>query len=218
MSSQPPITPSPPAKAKTRLPGILLVAALVLLVAYVTYNTATGERGSSTGPAAGTAMVQFAAPLVSSSLEGDVNVTQRSAASATAKAACDLHGPEILNSCQLVRGHPAVLVFIDASEGRCADTLDQVVGAAAGHAGLRVAAVVIAGERADAQALAARHGWKIPVAEDRDGALANLYGVAVCPQIVYLRAGGVVDGVSVGELDDAELNSRLRALTGPRLK
>ncbi len=214
MSSQPPITPSPPAKAKTRLPGVVLVVALILLVAYVTYNTATGERGSSTGPAAGTAMVQFAAPLVDSSLEGDVNVTQRDAASATVRAACDLHGSEILNSCQLVRLNPAVMVFINSSQGRCADTLDQVIGAAAKYRKLRVAAIVIAGERSEAQRLVAARGWKIPVAEDRDGALANLYGVAVCPQIVYLRAGGVVDGVSVGEVGGADLNSRLRALEG----
>ncbi len=212
MSSRPPTGPSQPAQAKTRLPGILLIAALVLLVAYVTYNTATGERGSSTGPLVGAAMAEFAAPLVTSSLQGDVNVTQRGAASGGVKAACQLHGAGVLNSCELVRGHGAVLVFIDSSEGRCADTLDQVVQAAEPFPALPVAAVVIAGERSEARALVASHGWKIPVAEDRDGALANLYGVAVCPQIVYLKAGGVVAGVTVGGVSGAELNRQLRAL------
>jgi len=214
VSSGPPIRPSPPATAKSRLPGILLVAALILLVAYVTYNTLSSERGSSTGPTVGAPMVQFAAPLVDSSLEGDVNVTQRSAATGTTKAACDLIGPAILNSCQLVRAHAAVLVFINASEGGCANTLDEVIAAAAKFPQLRVAAVVIAGDRAEARALAASHGWKLPLAEDRDGALANLYGVAVCPQIVYLRAGGVVNGVSIGEVDRAELSRSLRDLSG----
>ena len=214
MSSEPPIRPSPPATAKTRLPGVLLVAALILLVAYVTYNTLSSERGSSTGPAVGTPMVQFAAPLVNSSLQGDVNVTQRSAATGATKAACGLFGPAILNSCQLVRGHAAVLVFINSSEGRCANTLDEVVAAAAKFPQLRVAAVVIAGDRAGARALAASHGWKLPLAEDRDGALANLYGVAVCPQIVYLRAGGVISGVSIGEVGRAELSRSLRELSG----
>ncbi len=214
MSGQTPIVPTPPARAKTRLPGIFLVVALILLVAYVTYNTATGERGSSTGPAAGTAMIQFAAPLVGSSLQGDVNVAQRSAASPTVKAACDLRGPAILNSCDLVRGQAALLVFIDSSEGRCARTLDQVIRVAAEYPKLRVAAIVIRGERSQARALLASHAWRVPVAEDRDGALANLYGVAVCPQIVYLRSGGTVDAVSVGEVGDLELNRRLRALEG----
>lgn len=214
MSSRSPIEPSPPATAKTRLPGILLVTALVLLVAYVTYNTATGERGSSTGPAPGTAMVQFAAPLVTSTLEGDVNVTQRGSTSGMGQAACDLHGARILNSCQLVRGHPAALIFINSSEGRCADTLDQVIGAAAKYSSIKVAAVVIVGERSQSRALVASHGWKIPVAEDRDGALANLYGVAVCPQIVYLRASGIVEAVTVGQPSGAELARQLRALEG----
>ena len=214
MSSQAPIEPTPPARAKTRLPGIFLVVALLLLIAYVTYNTATGEGGSSTGPAPGTAMVQFAAPLVGSSLQGDVNVTQREAATDTLKAACDLRGPAILNSCDLVRGQAAVLVFIDSGEGRCARTLDQVIRAAAKYPKLGVAAVVIAGERSQARALVASHGWRVPVAEDRDGALANLYGVAVCPQIVYLSAGGTVDAVGVGEVGADELNRRLRAIAG----
>jgi hypothetical protein len=107
------------------------------------------------------------------------------------------------------------LVFINSSEGRCADTLDQVIRAASKYSSPRVAAVVIAGDRSQSRALVASHRWKIPVAEDRDGALANLYGVAVCPQIVYIRAGGVVDGVTVGELGGGELNRQLRALEGP---
>ncbi|CAB4347029.1 unannotated protein [freshwater metagenome] len=215
MSDRLPIKPGPPAAAKTRLPGIFLVAALILLIAYVTYNTATGERGSSTGPAVGTPMVQFAAPLVNSALVGDVNVTQRSAGATTARAACDLSSPAILNSCQLVKRQPAALVFINSAEGRCADTLDRVIAAAAKYPGIRVAGIVIAGDRAEARRLAASHRWKIPLGEDRDGALANLYGVAVCPQTVYLRAGGVVDAVSVGESDPSALDARLSALIGP---
>ena len=37
-----------------------------------------------------------------------------------------------------------------------------------------------------------RRGWRFPVGYDRDGALANLYGVAVCPQITLADRGGRV--------------------------
>jgi len=43
-------------------------------------------------------------------------------------------------------------------------------------------------------------------------ALANLFGVAVCPQLTYALAGGVVQATSVGELDAGELDRRLTAL------
>lgn len=214
MSYQRPIEPGKPTGAKTRLPGILLVGALVLLLAYVTYNTVTGQHGSSTGPAVGTPMIQFAAPLVASGLEGDVNVTQLSQATATAKAACSVVGPGVLNSCRLVRGHPAALVFIDDSDGGCADTLDRVIAAAATYPRIRVAGIVIAGDRSAARALAARHRWKVALANDRDGALANLYGVAVCPQIVYLKPGGTVAGVGIGQVNASQLKARFGELSG----
>ena len=45
--------------------------------------------------------------------------------------------------------------------------------------------------------------------------LANLYGVAVCPQITYVLPGGRVQGTTVGALDLASLTARLRALQRP---
>uniref|UniRef100_A0A6J6A003 Unannotated protein n=1 Tax=freshwater metagenome TaxID=449393 RepID=A0A6J6A003_9ZZZZ len=120
----------------------------------------------------------------------------------------------MLNSCELVERTPAALVFINDGEGRCATTLDQVVAGARKFPRVKVAAVVIGGERSRARSLLAAHRWSIPVAQDRDGALSNLYGVAVCPQVVFLREGGVVDAVSVGEVSAAELSRRLSAIDG----
>ena len=187
-----------------------MTVALLALIAYVTFNTLSSEHGSSTGPLAGQPMGQFAAPLVDSTLEGDVNVLQRSG---SGKAACDVKGARVLNSCQLVSHRPAALVFINDSDGRCATALGNVVAAARAFAKVNVAAIVIGGQRDAARALLAAHRWRVPVAQDRDGALANLYGVAVCPQIVYLSRGGVVDAVSVGTVSAAELQRRLAAIS-----
>jgi hypothetical protein len=56
------------------------------------------------------------------------------------------------------------------------------------------------------------HGWRFPVAWDHDGILANLFGVAVCPQLTYALPGGVVHDTSVGELDGTALDARLQSL------
>ncbi len=47
---------------------------------------------------------------------------------------------------------------------------------------------------------------------DRDGILANVFGVAVCPQITFALPGGRVTGTSVGELGAGALGARLGRL------
>ena len=53
---------------------------------------------------------------------------------------------------------------------------------------------------------------RIPVGHDRDGAVANLYGVAVCPFVTFARRGGEVTGSALTFLDEAELARRVEAL------
>jgi len=77
---------------------------------------------------------------------------------------------------------------------------------------VQFAAVSIRGDRAALRALVRRHGWQFPVAYDRDGILANLYGVAVCPQLTFALPGGRVTATKVGELDRAGLERQVAAL------
>ena len=72
---------------------------------------------------------------------------------------------------------------------------------AARHPGLKLAAVSIRGGRGELRRLVRTHRWRFPVAWDRDGILANLFGVAVCPAITYVLPGGRVQGTSVGRLE-----------------
>jgi hypothetical protein len=75
-----------------------------------------------------------------------------------------------------------------------------------------MAGVVVRGSRADARALAHSHRWPFPVGYDRDGALANLYRVAVCPVLTLAASGGTVAGTAIGQLSTSQLATRLRAL------
>ncbi|MDQ3677265.1 MAG: hypothetical protein M3401_10760 [Actinomycetota bacterium] len=56
-----------------------------------------------------------------------------------------------------------------------------------------------------------RHRWDFDVGWDRDGVLANLYGVAVCPHIVYVRWPGRVHSTSLGDVVLPELHRRIDA-------
>jgi hypothetical protein len=208
MSGQPPA--APPGRA--RYGWIVGVVGLVVL-AYILLNTLRTEGPGSAGPAAGEPLPVFAAPLVDSTLEGDANVATRAdQGDAGHVPACDVDDPRALNVCTLVRRGPLVLAFLTAKGGKCADELDTMQQIAGRFPDVSFAAVGIKGDREDFRVLARTHGWRFPLAQDRDGAVANLYGIAVCPTVVLARRGGTVAETLLGGVSAAELAARVRAL------
>jgi thiol-disulfide isomerase/thioredoxin len=181
-----------------RGPIIAIVAGLAIL-AYITYNTLSTPATSSHGLDGGAHMPPFAAPLVTSDLVGDANVARHAdQGEAGARPACSVTDPRALNSCTLARRGPVVLGFFTDSSGRCVDALDAMQQVSTRHPDVGFAAVAIRGDRADVRATAHDHGWRFPVAEDRDGAVANLYGVAICPTVVLAYRGGIVMRTALG--------------------
>jgi hypothetical protein len=212
-------TPSAPGRPEPRLPpgasryGWFAGVVIVLLVAYVTLNTLRDDGAGSSGVRAGERMPPFAAPLALGAVRGDVNVARRSGQGAAGeRPACRVRGPGILNVCALWERGPVVLAFLATRGARCTRELDVLEGVRAAHPGVQFAAVSIRGDRDGLRALVRHHGWGFPVAYDRDGILANFYGVAVCPHLTYALPGGRVTATTVGELDRAGLEARLAAL------
>jgi hypothetical protein len=193
--------------------GWFLAIAAVALIVYVSLNTLRSNHVGSEGLKAGSRLPPFAAPLALGKLDGDVNVARKAGqGSAGDRPACSVRGPGILNSCQLGERGPFVLAFMATRGAQCTRELDAMERARARYPDLQFAAVSIRGNRDDLRALVRSHGWRFPVAWDHDGILANLFGVAVCPQLTYALPGGVVHDTSVGELDGSELDARLQSL------
>jgi hypothetical protein len=68
------------------------------------------------------------------------------------------------------------------------------------------------GSRSDLRSDIRRHGWRFPVGYDRDGAVANLYDVAVCPTVTFAYPGGTALRTTLGLLDTPKLDATLREL------
>jgi hypothetical protein len=211
--------PPSPGAPQPRLPrgasryGWFVGVVLVLLIAYVTLNTTRGDGPGSTGVRAGDRMPPFAAPLATGTVNGDVNVARRSGQGAAgARPACRVRGAGILNVCALWERGPVVLAFLATRGARCTAELDTLDRVRAAHPGVQFAAVSIRGGRDELRALVRRHRWGFPVGWDRDGILANLYGVAVCPQVTYALPGGRVTATSIGQIGRADLDRRIAAL------
>jgi hypothetical protein len=208
-----PAAPEPRPPAGISRYGWFVGVVVVLLLAYVSLNTLRSEGPGSEGVKVGARLPPFAAPLALGAVRGDVNVARRAGQGAAGvRPACDVRGPGILNVCELWARGPVVLAFLATRGARCTGELDTLERARRAHPGVGFAAVSIRGDRAELRALVRRHRWGFPVAHDRDGVLANLYGVAVCPHLTYALPGGRVTATSVGTLGPAALERRLDEL------
>jgi hypothetical protein len=208
-----PEAPEPRLPARVSRYGWFPGVVVVLAIAYITLNTARSRGPGSEGVEVGARMPPFAAPLALGGVRGDVNVARKADQGAAGRRpACDVRGRGIVNVCELWERGPVVLAFLATRGTRCTGELDALERVRAGHPGVQFAAVSIRGDRAELRALVRRHGWRFPVAYDRDGVLANLYGVAVCPQLTFALPGGRVAATTVGAVDRAALERRLAAL------
>jgi hypothetical protein len=193
--------------------GWFLALVAAALIVYVSLNTLRSNHVGSAGLKVGTRMPPFAAPLALGNVDGDVNVARKAGqGSAGDRPACSVRGPGILNSCQLAERGPFVIAFMATRGAQCTRELDALQRVLPRHPDLQVAAISIRGDRDDLRALVRKHGWRFPVAYDHDGILANLFGVAVCPQMTYALPGGAVQATTVGELGAGALNARLTSL------
>ena len=123
-----------------------------------------------------------------------------------------MRGPRILNICQLWERGPVALAFFATRGTQCEDELDRLQALRGDFPAVQVAAVAIRGSRGDVRQDVRARGWRFPVGYDRDGVLANSYGVAVCPQITLAYTGGIVRTNLIGEISTARLRAELRRL------
>ncbi len=186
-----------------RRPGLIVGVVAVALIAYISYNSLRTEGPGSRGVEPGTELPAFAVPLALSDLEGDANVSER---------ACDVRGGDVLNVCELAERGPVVLAFFAEPSERCDAEIDLLDRLRPRFPEVQFAAVAVRGDRDDLRRRVREHGWGLPVGHDRDGAVANVYAVAVCPTITFAARGGEVEGTSFGSQGEDELAARLEEL------
>ena len=214
MSEPRPGPPRPPAGTASQATWILGVVVICVL-AYITLNTLRTESPGSRGVQPGTQIPPFAAPLALANAkcggeECDVNVLIKGREGVP--KACDARGPDIINSCDLVKKGPLVLAFLAAPSKRCIDQVDLLDSLQERYPRVQFAAVGIRGDHDKLNGIIRERGWTLPVAYDNDGALANAFGVAICPTITFVRRGGEADKTTYGVAGEAEIVRELERL------
>ena len=200
-----PPQPARPGGRYTWVVGIVFVLAVIVAGANALRHGGQGFRGVP----AGKELPRFAAPLATSAHNNDVNVQPR--AGGGHPGACDVRGRGILNACQL-RQRPLVMVFVANGGNDCARELDRVGRVQPSLPGVTFLGVFSRKSLSDAGNMVRSHGWRFPVALDRDGELLNVYGVGDCPTTVFAYRGGRSAGSRRGFLTEARLRAGASAL------
>ena len=208
-----PVDPPPPPRPRVPPPrpsgGLassvtwIMGVALIVFLAVVTLNTIRTDAPSQKGLKVDSKVPPFAAPLVTSSLEGDASVAIK--ARDGSPRACDVRGKEIFNVCEAGEKGPLVLAFMADRSDRCLEQIDLLEKMKPRYEDVQFAAVAIRGERDELRREVREHGWTIPVAHDRDGAVANAYAVAVCPTITFAAKDGIVKATTLGSAGESEI-------------
>jgi peroxiredoxin len=178
---------------------------LVIVISIIQFAS-NGVKGG--GVAAGSRLQPFAAPVATSNLVGDANLSKP----------CSLgrFGARAVNTCLIVRRTPIVLAFFVTGSGDCTQSVDTVqkVSAEFSASSVRFAAIAVDASQSDTAALVRSHHWTIPVAYDRDGAIGQVYGVQFCPMIELAYRGGIVKDRLIGDNwnNAAKLAAAVRAL------
>ncbi len=161
---------------------------LLLVVAFSIYLYVNGGRGTHPGVAAGQPLKHFVAPLATSDLNAPANVSPR----------CDPARPARrgLNVCGR---RPIVLAFFAVGAKPCIRAVTSLQAIAPRFPQATFAAVAAGANKAPTLKLVHEHHWTIPVAYDSTAAVAQLYGVTVCPMIEVARRGGTVSRLLIGE-------------------
>lgn len=200
--------------------GLIFLA--VIVVAAV--NTIGGGGGETLGldrlpprwP-----LPEFAVPEGAGRLEGDANVSQDDCETSAIPCpggsertpACRIDAAEAIRVCDLFDRPLVISFWFSKGGGDCVEQQDLVERVHRRYRGrVGFLSLDIRDDRDTLRDLIRRRGWTMPVGYDRDGAVAGLYGVGLCPTFAYVFPGGTLQGAGIGELTVDQLSDRVDRL------
>jgi hypothetical protein len=173
-----------------------------------------------TEPTRGEPLAQFAVPDIRGDLDGDGNVAQDDCETAENPCppderrapACEIELEGAIRVCDLL-DRPLVISSWFTRGADCLPTGDAVDRASHKYRGeVNFLSLNTGDDRAEVERIVSERQWTLPVGWDRDGTVSTVLGIGACPTLIFVFPGGILQTVSIGELDDAEIEERVGKL------
>jgi peroxiredoxin len=202
---------------KAARPYSAVVGVLFLIAVLVAgINSISNSGRAVEGLSDWTPLPRFAAPSATGSLDGDANVNRddRSASGKRRTPACEVRGSrrDVIRICDFFHRPLVMVAWFTRGCGTCRRQLETVEGVRKRYPAVQFIGLDIADSLENARKEVIDHGWRFPMAVDRDGAVSGLYGVGVGPTSFFAYPGGIAMETVFGELGRQELELRLRRL------
>jgi hypothetical protein len=186
--------------------GVLLFAGI---------NAVRNSGDAVLGPQEGRRVPLFAAPTATGSEDADANIEQGEVVDRKRRgSACEVRGSrrDVLRVCDYF-DRPLIMVFwFKRGCATCRSQLDAVERVRKRLPGIHFIGVDVADSKDNARKEVLEHGWRFPMALDRDGAVSQLYGIGGGPTLVFAYPDGITADVNLGDLNDRSLERRARRL------
>jgi hypothetical protein len=164
---------------------------------------------------------QFAVPEGGGDLEGDANVAQDDCETSAIPCppdsrrtpACRVDLDEAIRVCDFFDRPLVISFWFSKGSSECVeqqDLVERVYRRYRGRVGFL--SLNIRDDRDTLRELISQREWTMPVGYDRDGAVASLYGIGLCPTFAYVYPGGTLQGASITELSERQLADRVDRL------
>ena len=196
----------------------------LILVGIATLHTLSGGGGEDTlgleRQPPHWPLPEFAVPAAAGELEGDANIAQDDCETSSVpcpesdrrEPACRISVAGAIRVCDLFE-RPLVLSFWFTKGSDCADQQDVVNSVFERYRGrVNFLSLDVRDDRETVRDLVRERGWRMPVGYDRDGAVAGLYRVGLCPTFAYVYPGGTLESAGIGELTAPQLAARVDRL------
>ena len=202
------------------LVGLIFAAVIVI----ATVNTLGGGDEETLGldkREARWPLPEFAVPRADGRLEGDANVAQDDCEtsqtpcpeSAKREPACRIDTPGALRVCDYFDRPLVISFWFSRGDDTCVEQQDVVDRVDRRYGGeVSFLSLDVRDDRDTVRELIRRRDWQMPVGYDRDGAVASLYRVGLCPTFAFVYPGGTLREASVGELTQGQLEARVDEL------
>jgi hypothetical protein len=201
--------------------GLLFLAIIVVATLSTLRDGGGGETLGLDSLPARWPLPEFAVPAGAGQLEGDANVAQDDCETSAIPCpeesrrtpACRVDLPESIRICDFFERPLVVSFFFSKGGNDCVvqqDLVERVFRRYRGRVGFL--SLDIRDDRDTLRETIRRRGWTMHVGYDRDGAVAGLYGVGLCPTFAYVYPGGTLQSAGVGELTAPQLSERVDRL------